>query len=336
MSENAPIERGFSRNEPLPIFPFLVGRSRSGTTLLRAILDSHPDLAIPPEAHFLVPMARTRHRYEHDAGFDVDKFCIDLARHESFSWWQIDSAELASAMTPPPTSLPDALRRLYASYAARQSKSRYGDKTPDNAERLTLISGIFPEACFIHIVRDGRDVALSQIAHGFMPRLEHAAYFWDRTIRRAREASRSLGESRYREVRYEELVADPVATVSRLCDSLDLSFREEMLRYFERADEILYPKMRHDENVYRPPTMRLRDWRAQMAPGDVALFESIAGDSLEAAGYERASAGSRKAVWARLLLGLLRVHVWRGWSRGVGLARSVTAGFLDGRKLHGS
>jgi hypothetical protein len=320
-----------SREEPLPI-PFFVGRSRSGTTLLRAIFDSHPDLAIPPEAHFLVPMAKFRDRYERRDGFDVDRFCKDLSRQESFGWWHLDSTGLDRMMLTPPSSFTEAIRILYASYARKQGKVRYGDKTPDNAEHLMLINELFPEARFVHIIRDGRDVALSQIDHGFMAGLPHAAFFWGRLVRRARDAGERLGDGRYLEIRYEELVRDPVTVVSRVCTFLQLSFHPEMLRYFERADEILYPRMSHDENVRRPPTAGLRDWQTQMPPSDVAVFEVIAGDSLTAAGYQRVALKPGFTARARATLGLVRVYAWRTYARALKSIRSLSPFFAEIRR----
>ncbi|MGH8935748.1 MAG: sulfotransferase family protein [Acidimicrobiia bacterium] len=272
-------------------FPFLVGSGRSGTTLLRAMFDSHPEMAVPHESHFLVPIARRRARYEQPAGLDLETFVADLVGHPWFSRWGIPEEEVREALARDrPTECAEAIRGVFALYARRLGKPRYGDKTPGYVSQIALLAAFLPEARFVHLIRDGRDVALSlrEMEWGPADPLE-AALYWKERVEMGRRAGRRLDRGRYRETRYEDLVRDPEGTLRELCSFLALTFDSVMLQYPERAAELTAPAEyphRH-RRIALPPTTGLRDWRRQMSREDLARFEAVAGGLLTELGYER-------------------------------------------------
>lgn len=272
---------------PLRIFPFFVGAGRSGTTLLRAMFDSHPKIAIPNESGFIVRLARERHRYEKTTGFEVEQFQRDFTVHLRFRKWDLSREEVNQALQAEIESYPQAIRCLYHFYARREGQELYGDKTPRYVTKLPLLSALFPEARFIHIIRDGRDVALSHLdIEGWGPRsLDEAAVQWRRHVIRGMVDGAALGSNIYREIRYEELIEEPEKILLGLCEFLGLSYDPAMLRYFERATKVAGATP-HFRNIYHPPTKGLRDWRHQMGREDLARYESLAGDLLDELGYE--------------------------------------------------
>ncbi|MDH5236917.1 MAG: sulfotransferase, partial [Acidimicrobiia bacterium] len=144
---------------------FVVGCGRSGTTLLRSMLDAHPELAIPGESHFLRRMLRLRRRYEHGSQFDLERYVADLSRDVRFRRWVADPEPLIERIRAGrPLSLADAVRATFGAYARSQDKIRWGDKTPDYVTMMPAISELLPEARFVHLIRDGRAVAAS-LAH---------------------------------------------------------------------------------------------------------------------------------------------------------------------------
>ena len=295
-------------------FPFVVGRGRSGTTLLRAMLDSHPDLAVPDEAPWVVRLARD---HAGAGRLDLDRLMGRLRSDRSFRRWQLPEEDVRQALEGgAPATFPDAVRSLYALYASTRGKTRYGDKTPWAVMHIPLLARLFPEARFVHVIRDGRDVALSYLDAGFgPPTLEAGALEWRRYVSTGRRDGRALGVERYIEVRYEELVRQPEAVLRSLCDFLELPFADAMPRYFERAEEVVgsmsHPKARR--NVYRPPTEGLRNWRSSLAPSQQALFQALAGDVLDELGYEP---GTRPTVVTRLTAVAARAR-WRAGRVGV-------------------
>jgi hypothetical protein len=277
------------------VFPFLVGSGRSGTTLLRAIFDSHPDLAIPDEVSFIVRLSRPHYarRYGWPTTFRAEPCADLLLANGSLQRWGLDPSDVRSALLiPPARSFADAVRRLYRMWADGEGKARYGDKTPTHVLYLRRLARMFPEARFVHLIRDGRDVALSYLDAAWGPStVEDAAVEWRRRVAAGRRAGRRLGSQRYAEVLYEDLVDDPENVVRRLCGFVDLPWDRRMLRYQERADDVIgatrFPEAHR--RLRLPPTTGLRDWRRQMDPHDVARFEAIAGPLLSELGYEVAA-----------------------------------------------
>jgi hypothetical protein len=271
-------------------FLFIVGRGRSGTTLLQAMVDSHPLVAIPPESHLVVRIARRRRRYERRGGFDAERFVGDLVSHYGFRRWDIPADDVRETLRRSPArSVPEATRALYGLYARRHEKTRYGDKTPINVMHLPLLARFLPEARFLHIIRDGRDVALSYLDQPFgAETVPEAAFRWRRDVFTGRRDGSRLGAGRYMEVRYEALVQEPESVLRRVCAFAGLAFDPAMLAYREHGERVLAPRIKPAHpHLGRPPTPGLRDWRRDMAPGDVAVFETLAGDLLSELGYER-------------------------------------------------
>jgi hypothetical protein len=272
-------------------FPFFVGCGRSGTTLVRAMFDSHPEMAIPHESHFIVPLARGRSRYERPEGFATETFVADLVQHPWFSRWGLAEDEVRESLrSNPPADCPEAIRRLFTLYARRRSKPRYADKTPGYVNHLSLLAAFLPEARFVHVIRDGREVALSLLEMEWGPTsFRDAAFYWKERVERGRRTGGRLGSERYREVRYEELVRDPEARLRELCAFVGVPFDSTMLRYHDRAEDVVtaaeFPH-RH-RRLFLPPTEGLRDWRRQMSLEELARFEAVAGGLLSELGYER-------------------------------------------------
>jgi hypothetical protein len=273
-----------------PPFPFIVACGRSGTTLVQAMLNAHPEMAIPPETPFLLPV-RDRVRRQ-GGGVDLERFVALLERNRNFALWNLPPEAVREALSRTrPRDYPGAVRTLYASYASQRGKERYGDKTPAHVLHLPYLAEAFPEARFIHLIRDGRDVTCSYLARGIGPRDGvEGAMRWKHTVATGRRDGTRLGPDRYLEVRYEGLVADPEGHLKTITGFIELDYDEAMIDYGAHVDGMLpspHLKDLHD-NVYRPPTENLRDWRREMDPVEVTMFEALAGDLLSELGYERA------------------------------------------------
>jgi hypothetical protein len=286
-------------------FPFFVGSGRSGTTLLRAMFDAHPDVAVPDEVSFIVRLDRPHNavRYRRPGRIDVDALLHLLQTNSSFRRWGLPAETVRAALADPPVAtFPEAVRRLYATYAAERGKHRWADKTPMHVQYLRRLARLFPEARFVHLIRDGRDVACSYLDAPFGPRsVEEAAFEWRRRVLRGRSQGAPLGQ-RYREVRYETLVARPEEVLRSLCGELDVPFDERMLRYHVDAADLIGSTVHpgSHQRLLLPPTPGLRDWRQELSPEDLATFEAIAGDALDTLGYERGgpAPGSRDRLVA--------------------------------------
>jgi hypothetical protein len=186
----------------------------------------------------------------------------------------------------------DGIRAIYWSYADSRGKARYGDKTPSYMQELDLLERVFPDAQYVHLVRDGRDTALSFLGMRRRPRFNLArprglasfASQWTLEVEGARELGRRIPE-RYHELRYEDLVREPQAELERVSEFLGLGFEPAMLAYHEGVDA---STLQDHPLLAQPPTAGTRRWQEQMSAADAQVFEAIAGDTLSALGYERA------------------------------------------------
>jgi hypothetical protein len=272
-----------------PVLPIVVGCGRSGTTLLRSMLDSHPSLAMSMGRWPLDLWAR-RARYERPNGFDLGRFAQDLIAVPQFDALRIEPDWVRAALAGvEPIGYGEAWRRVFALYAQARGKTRVGHKNPGFVEHVETVASWWPEARFVHIHRDGRDVALSLVEQGWGPNnVAGAARWWDERVRAGRRGGYALGADRYLEVLYADLVAEPEATLRRVCGFVELDYDPAMVAYHERAMTDIPVRFRHRHvHVAEAPTAGIRDWRRDMPDRAVGVFEAVAGRTLVAFGYER-------------------------------------------------
>src|SRR2546428_11983311 len=110
----------------MAICPFFTGGARSGTTMVRAIFSSHPEMAIPDETHYFSQMLNKRERYHSANGFITETFLAELLSHPLFPLWILPEELVRQALTSPPAaSYAEAVRRVYTLYAESKGKQRY-------------------------------------------------------------------------------------------------------------------------------------------------------------------------------------------------------------------
>jgi len=281
-----------------PPAPFVVGVGRSGTTLLRLMLDAHPELAIGPETQFVPELIELAER-----GASTVELVDAMAAARTWSDFGLDADAVRARAGD--GGLADALRAFYGLYAEGRGKPRWGEKTPAYVRRMEPIGELLGEARFVHLIRDGRDVALSRRARGMgvdKP-MAKTANLWRKRIEGAREAARRL-PGRYLELRYEDLVADPEPALRRVCELIELDYEPAMLAYHEGAGERLAElgdlapvdaragrdageRIASHSLTARPPSgARSGAWRAEMSAEDAAEFEAVAGGLLRELGYD--------------------------------------------------
>jgi hypothetical protein len=288
-------------DRPAPA-PFVVGVARSGTTLLRLMLDSHPDLAIPAETGWI------------PAVLDIpcgaldgpERLCAAVTGFETFPDCSLSADDLLSEVRRVrPFDTAEAVRAFYRLYAERHGKRRWGDKTPVYGQEMEAIATLLPEARFVHVIRDGRDVAVSVRPLHFSPGDDIAAIArdWRERVRSYRAAGGRLGAERYLELRYEDLLDHPEDELRRISAFLKLPFSRQMLDYHRRSQERLgevQTRLRPDGSVLvtkegrlhnhrftssHPDRSRVGRWRTELAPDAQREFEHQAGDLLAELGY---------------------------------------------------
>ena len=251
----------------------LLGVSRSGTTLLRVVLDRSPGLAIPDESFFVPLLARRNGRT-----IDAERFLDDVSRIPTIRDWGLTPADISGRVRSG-MRIGDAIAAVFEAYADAAGKPRWGDKTPMYMRHLALLEELFPEAQYVHLIRDGRDAALSFLempegtftrtwAHPRTP--AQFACLWRKEVGDARALGRRVGPTRYLEVRYEELVADAESVVREICTFAAVVFEPAMLDYTGSVDVSAKP---HQQRLLTPPTTGVRSWREDMSATDIAAFD---------------------------------------------------------------
>ena len=278
-------------------FVFVVGCPRAGTTLLQRMLDHHPQLAVANDTHF-IPRAlhklapRQVARAVEGHAIPLDDALIDgLLNYHRFHRIGVD-ADDARTMAAESSTYAGLIERIYAGFAARQGKPYGGEKTPDYVRYMPLLHGLFPQTKFLHIIRDGRDVALStldwagpQKGPGKWDLWEYepvgaCALWWRWQVETGRADGRRLAPGNYAEVCYDNLVSYPEGQLRWISGFLGLRYTESMVSFHSGKTTSIPGKSA--KGNWLPATPGLRDWNAQMQPDDQALFQCIAGQTLAA------------------------------------------------------
>jgi hypothetical protein len=237
---------------------FLVGSERSGTTLLRLMLDHHPAIALNPESEFIVTQVaddgaypdirRYREWLRNDRVFQLHQFSIDE---------RLDFVELVN----------DFLNQK----RLRDKKDIVGATVHFQFRKLR---GIWPRAKYIYLYRDGRDVASSITRMGWAGNVYVAADWWLQAEKEWQEVRPALDGEDWIEVRYEDLVADSRAQLERICTFLGIEYSEKMFDYVKTS-------------TYAAPDVSLiAQWKKGMRKVDVQRLEAKIGHRLLGRGYE--------------------------------------------------
>jgi sulfotransferase family protein len=272
-------------------FVFIVGCPRSGTTLLQRIVNAHPQIAITPETHW-IPRFFEKRKGLTPEGMVTRKLIFGLLEEPRFTRLGIGREDLLAIIAGGrPVFYSSFVTGIFDSYGKAQGKALVGDKTPGYVRRMNTLHALWPEARFVHLIRDGRDVYLS-MRHRPLHRPKMgvfdtwaeepvltAALWWEFNVRAGRKAGTSLRSGLYYEIRYESLVAQPREECEALSAFLGLPYDDAMLRFNETQTK---------KRARRPISPRLRDWRTQMPAVDVERFEAAAGELLDELGYDRA------------------------------------------------
>jgi hypothetical protein len=268
------------------------------------MLDAHPDLAIPPETGFLTLAPRLRGHGDRLR----KRFYRSVTSYPKTgpAWpdFGITEGAFLSALCDISSFTPaEGFRAFYRLYASRFGKTRWGDKTPLYCKEIDLIRKVLPETRFIHIIRDGRDVALSLRQQWFSPGwdIRTQAAFWQEAVIAGRRAG--VGRPDYLEVRYEDLVLSTRPSLERICEFIELDYDESMHDYYKGAPERLrehegrvlpdgstlteQQRHRQQQKAQEPPDPSyVFGWRKAMSGGERVGFRDVAGALLEELGYD--------------------------------------------------
>lgn len=269
---------------------FILGAGRSGTSLLSRMLNQHPNLAVPPESHLYSTFHPWRRYYGNLASpQNRADLVADMIASAALRDWspRLRADEVLSHIDGEDFgAVVDGVMRAWA---AKRGKGRWGEKTPKHVRYWKQIRADFIGSPVIHVVRDGRDVALSMINARFGPKsIYSCAKGWREYLEQMGDVRDSLSPGLFLEIRYEDLLQNTERVLQETCDFLEESYAPEMLAYYHDASP--YPTdVRNRENLAKPVIVEnMRKWRSRMTKDEVRVFEAVAGDCLDRYGYARA------------------------------------------------
>lgn len=280
------------RNESVRPF-FIVGSGRCGTTLLRRILQASPQVHIPPETYMVGPaISFFRRNRDKQWNYLVRSVLSMFEFHKEFDRFSISLRPLVNKLTETPKmdrSLALILDSFYRYHGEQtgQTFERWGDKTPLYSYCLDAILAVFPDARFVHLIRDGVDVVQSMRKADLGYDLESAATRWKTAVSTVQAFARKHPALCY-EARYESLVAEPDAVVSQLCSFLDVLFEKRMIDAVDQAATMGdVPRYRHHQEVTKPiTTASMGKGRRDLSSDEKQRLHRIIGPDLERLGYD--------------------------------------------------
>ncbi len=274
---------------------FVLGCVRSGTTLLYHMLLSAGNFAVYRAESSVFNLLEPRFG---DLSVARNKRALLAAWYESrlFKASELEKEEIAAKVIAECRNGGDFLRIVMTEMARKQGVQRWADTTPDHLLYLHRIKQTIPDALIIHIIRDGRDVALSTDKQGYIRRLPWdrmpskmaAGLYWQWTVNKGRRDGRDLGGD-YIEVHFEDLIREPESTLTRLGQFIGQHLNYDQIRKVG-IGSVSAPNTSfaaNGDSSFDP----VGRWRSGFSEAELATFEGLVGDTLRENGYELATRG---------------------------------------------
>ena len=301
---------------------FLFGFERSGTTLLTMMTGAHPRISCPLSVTGAWwQFAEKMDAYNRlETATDIRAMVDAVAAHERLGLWNVafDCAEIAAGIGP--GRFDQLVNAFHMAAAQAEGKPRWANMDIATLFEFERAVTLFPNARFVQIIRDGRDVTISFKGYRFggLNALELADK-WSRATVTADRIGDALGPKRYLRLRYEDLISTPDNTLARLCAFIGEDYDPAMLAYAEDVKRKV-PEDKRDlwPVLDRPPqTDKVDRWRREMRHSERYVFEENAGAALARFGYETvpqgfSTMGELRGAWCWLTRGARLKRLRRG------------------------
>ncbi|MDG1707183.1 MAG: sulfotransferase, partial [Emcibacteraceae bacterium] len=279
---------------------FIMGCGRSGNTLLRSMLIAGEEVVIPPESYVWPRVIRKFVTYKHLPWDELCSIIIgEFEAYREFYTWNCNLATVhleARSLAHNKRSLAGILDVLYRGYTTQtgQSGLRWGDKTPINTIYSNKIYKLFPRAHYIHIIRDPRDVVCSYLEAAkkneyiSVKNIEEAAIFWKASVNSMIELKKNNKSAKVIEIKYEELVSNPVDTLKAICEFLNINYLDALLEFWKKVDklgDVNYHQ--HHANISSSiNTKSMGKWKNILTEVDCEKLSELIGPLANSYGYD--------------------------------------------------
>ena len=294
---------------------FIGGSPRSGTTLLGAMLGAHPNVLCPPEAPFIAKLALSHgsHPLAQEAVREIHR---SIQSDYKFRFWGLEHTELDACARAATATYEEIIETYASAFGRRHDRvaARFWvDHCPTSIMYFRRLHLAFPQAKFIHLIRDGRAVAASILPLDWGPNtIVESAQQWTIAIAHGLCAERILPDARIRRVTYEDLVVRPAEVLEDLCGFLGLDFRPEMTIPTGLKVPV-YTENQHKLVGSPVDTTRRERWRHALTPRQIEIFEALTGDLLPNLGYQLTCVELRGPSTVEKVSMQLRERIRQAW-----------------------
>jgi len=297
-------------------FLFIVGRPRSGTTLLRTLFDAHPNVIVPPECQFIVNLYPKYGKISSWTKEMLIRFHEDLQVQWRFDTWKIDQDQLKSVLLSceADSNYGDICKMVYLSYPSLFPKEDIlviGDKNPGYTIYTERLLKIYPDAKFIHIIRDYRDNFISIKNVDFeLPVPALVVSKWKYFVKRFYKAQQRNPEN-HLVLNYEKLVREPESVFAELCAFTGIKFHSEVFDFYKKKEEVLniYPpdfiKKYHSSLLNKISDKNVGRWKRDLNDRQIRICDQTAGHYADLAGYNREFKGFSLWIFIQSIPGIL-------------------------------
>jgi hypothetical protein len=283
--------------QDIPFF-FIIGRPRSGTTLLQTLFEAHPNVAIPPEAPILKQCYYRFNKVELWKKEQLKQLVDFLFYDAKFKKWNISKDELLNSFLNYPDTLTFGIiiKIIYCHYISVFPKDGiqiFGDKNPRYSRDPEEIIKIIPNAKIVHVVRDYRDHILSmkrvKLLYSNLPLISDV---WRKSQKKIFALSEKYPDSII-SFKYEDFVKEPEQHLKMICSFLNIDYVPSVLNYANKEKEVKKSNELKDSdvffgNLFKPiNTDNVEKWKRNMTKGDIKRADFYIGKYAELSGYKR-------------------------------------------------
>ncbi len=273
---------------------FVVGTQRSGTTLLRLILNAHSQIVVPREAFFLMPLLKKKYLHSPISGSTLESFNKYLLSKADITTTHLKTTfvdggydkAFSHLAKQEKISLRDLLESVFSSYCKSEGKSIWGNKTPSFFRKIDILHALFPDAKFIHIVRDGRDVFDS--FRKIDPSKNNVAIMaldWRYKLSRIERSFKRIPASNRVTIRYEDLLHNGEETVKQVCSVIGVEYESKMLEFYKSSHK--NTSSTHSKLIFKPLCEEnLNKWKKNLTRREVNIITLLTRGYLKKNKYE--------------------------------------------------
>jgi len=267
---------------------FIVSAPRSGSTLLRLIIDANPNVAIPPPGYLFNMVYPYLYSYgDLTVSANLLALAEDVLQTPTLKKWGLTLDPDAVVAGVKERSFKGVYEFVHRAWMKAQGKIRWGNKSPRNVHFIPDIKALFPDAKIVHLLRDGRDVAIEIAEADFWPHsVWGGAQRWLHCIKAATVFGGDLDADSFLEIKYESLCRDPEPVLRQLCEFINEPFDAGMLSHHTSASTRTWAKNKIHQATAKPITTEFVEaYKHRLNRHDQEALEALMGDALPAAGY---------------------------------------------------